>query len=448
MHQHNRRRFLRGTGLGVAAAATWSLSPASIHAFGANERIDVGVIGPGGMGSSHIRELVRRKDVRVTHVCDPDAQRAAAAAKNVQDATGQAVQIVKDFREMLAAPNVVAVWIATPDHWHGPATILACDAGKHVYVEKPCSHNLREGRLMVEAARRNNRVVQVGTQSRSTEHVTEAMRLLREGIIGEILVAKAWNSQLRGNIGRQQPTEPPAHLDFNMWLGPAPERRYQANLLHSIWRWWYDFGVGDIGNDGVHDIDIARWGLGADTHPASVAAIGGKYFFDDDQQWPDTQYVVFEYPATDKTTRTRQLIFEQRIWSPYVQEGHENGNAFYGTKGMMILGKKDGWSVQLERNSPGPTMAGTFSLPNHHQNFLDCIRTGQRPNADIEIGHLTASLCHLGNISTRVGRRLTFDAATEKVLDDPAAAAMVRRVYRDGHWAVPQEVEAGLNIDE
>ena len=169
----------------------------------------------------------------------------------------------------------------------------------------------------------------------------------------------------------------------------------------SIWRWWYDFGVGDIGNDGVHDIDIARWGLGVDVHPTTVTAMGGKYFFDDDQQWPDTQYAVFEYPADESAGTRKQLIFEQRIWSPYFQEGHENGNAFYGTKGVMILGKKDGWNVTWEGNKPGPGGTGTFAIPAHHQDFLDCIRNGERPHADIEIGHLSAS-CAIWAISPPV----------------------------------------------
>ena len=440
MSQERRRTFLKNAGLGVATAATATLQPTALRAAGANERINVGVIGPGGMGSNHVRQLADSHEVRVTHVCDADANRVAAAAQIVQQKTGQTPKVVKDLREVLDDKSIDAVWIATPDHWHAPAAILACEAGKHVYVEKPCSHNLREGRLMIEAARRNNRVMQVGTQSRSSEHVIRAMEALREGVIGEILVAKAWNSQRRGSIGHKQPSEPPAHLDFDLWLGPAPLRPYQSNLLHAIWRWWYDFGAGDIGNDGVHDIDIARWGLGADTHPSAVTARGGKYFFDDDQQWPDTQYVVFEYPSDGQALRTKQLIFEQRIWSPYHQEGHENGNAFYGTKGVMVLGKKNGWQVTLERNKPGPSMKGTYSLPDHHRNFLDCIRSGQKPNADIEIGHLTASLCHLGNIATRVGRVVNFDPKTENVIGDPEAAGLIRRKYRPGHWAVPQGV--------
>jgi predicted dehydrogenase len=438
-HDH-RRTFLHKAGLGAAAATAWSLSPAAVGAAGANTRIQVAVIGPGGMGSSHLRALVQRKDVRVTHVCDVDAHRLEAAAQMVRDKTGRKPQAVRDLRRVLDDRSVDAVWIATPDHWHGPATILACDAGKHVYVEKPCSHNLREGRLMIDAARRNKRIVQVGTQSRSTEHVMQAIEALRGGIIGDILVAKAWNSQRRRSIGHQQPSQPPDYLDFDLWLGPAPSRPYQSNLLPSIWRWWFDFGVGDIGNDGVHDIDIARWGLGVKDHPTTIAALGGKYFFDDDQQWPDTQYAVFEFPIAGATGRKKQLIFEQRIWSPYHQEGHENGNAFYGTQGMMILGKNSGWQVILKGDKPGPSMHGTFAVPAHHQNFLDSIHDDRKPNADIEIGHRTATLCHLANIATRVGRVIHFDAKTEQVVDDPEAARFVRRQYRPGHWAVPQNI--------
>ena len=440
MSRHLRREFLKQSGSAAVAATAWGLRPAAQHAAGANERVVAAVIGPGGMGLSHLRQLVGRSDVHVAYVCEVDANRLAAAAQIVQEATGTAPKAVKDMRETFDDKAVDAVWIATPDHWHAPATILACEAGKHVYVEKPCSHNLREGRLMVEAARRNDRVVQVGTQSRSTEHVMAAMQALQEGVIGTVLVAKAWNSQLRRSIGRQPPSDPPPHLDFDLWLGPAPACRYRANMLHSIWRWWYDFGLGDIGNDGIHDIDLACWGLGVDAHPQTIAALGGKYFFDDDQQWPDTQYVMYEYAGDGLATKPKQLIFEQRIWSPYFQEGHENGNAFYGTEGVMILGKMHGWQVTLAGNKPGPAMKGTFSLPHHHQNFLDCIRSGARPRADIEVGHLSASLCHLGNIATRVGRIVRFDPQTEQIPDDPEAAGMLRRQYRPGHWAVPKGV--------
>jgi predicted dehydrogenase len=210
-------------------------------------------------------------------------------------------------------------------------------------------------------------------------------------------------------------------------------------MLPGIWRWWYAFGVGDIGNDGVHDIDLARWGLGVPEHPSTIAALGGKYFFDDDQQWPDTQYVVYEYPGDGQVGHKRQIIFEQRTWSPYVQEGLENGDAFYGTEGMMILGKSGGYQLFGPRNKLiEHVKAGSPDLAAHHDNFLACIRTGERPNADIEINHLTTSLCHLANIATRVGRVVRFDPKSETIAGDSEAAAMLRREYRPGHWATPK----------
>lgn len=230
----------------------------------------------------------------------------------------------------------------------------------------------------------------------------------------------------------------PAHLDYDLWLGPVPALPYQANFLHGVWRWWHAFGAGDIGNDGIHDIDLARWGLGVTTHPTRIAALGGKYFFDDDQQWPDTQYVVFEYADSGGGDR-RQLIFEQRIWSPYVQEGYENGDAYYGTDGLLLLGKSGGYKLYGPRNKLIESVdMGSPDLVAHHNNFFDCIRTGERPHADIEINHLSTSLCHLANIATRTGRVLHFDPEHEQIVGDAGAATLLAREYRDGHWAAPR----------
>jgi predicted dehydrogenase len=430
----DRRTFLAGAAASVATAALTS------RAAGAADRVGVALIGCGGMGNNHLRMLAARPDVRVLAVCDPDANRLAESARTVEKASKQSPKGIKDLREVLDDKAVDAVWIATPDHWHAPATILACAAGKHVYVEKPCSHNVREGRLMLEAARRHNRAVQVGTQARSSTHALQAVQRLRDGVIGDVLSAKAWNSQLRRNIGKQKPAKPPAHLDFDLWLGPAPQRPYQSNLLHGIWRFWYDYGVGDIGNDGIHEIDVARWGLGATGHPSTVAALGSKYFFDDDQEFPDTQCCLFEYPDDGKVGSKRQLVFEQRIWSPYTQEGLENGVAFYGTKGYMIVGKGS-FRVFGPKNVPGEAFTkGQPDLAAHHQNFLDCARSGGRPNADVEEGHLSATLAHLGNIACRVGRVLHFDPKAEQIIGDDEANRLVRRTYRDDHWAAPANV--------
>jgi predicted dehydrogenase len=409
-------------------------STAPARDIGANGRLVVAVIGCGQMGTSHVRALARRDDIDLAYTCDVDESRAGQAADKAKGA-GKTPRPVQDLRRVLDDKTVDAVWIATPDHWHGPAAILACQAGKHVYVEKPCSHNIREGRLMVEAARRHDRVMQVGMQSRSSPTVREAINLLREGAIGDVLVAKAWNSQKRKDIGHASPAEPPTGLDYDLWIGPGPMIPYQANRLHYNWHWWHAFGTGDIGNDGVHELDIARWGLGVETPPSTVAAIGGKYAFDDDQQFPDTQYVAYEFPGDGRVGRKKQLIFEQRIWSPCPEHGFENGNAFYGTKGMMLLSKGAGWSI-----SGGKSKKGASSVLENHQDFLDSIRDGRRPSADIEIGHLSASLAHLGNIATRVGRTLQYEPRAEHVLSDLEADRLVRRDYREGHWAIPRGV--------
>jgi predicted dehydrogenase len=269
--------------------------------------------------------------------------------------------------------------------------------------------------------------------------VRSAIDRLRAGEIGDILVAKAWNSQKRGSIGKQPPADPPPHLDYDLWLGPAPRVPYRPNLLPGVWRWWYDFGCGDIGNDGVHDIDVAVWGLGVDAHPTRIACLGGKYFFDDDMQFPDTQYAVFEYPRPEHPGQHRQLIFEQRIWSPYVQEGYENGAAFYGTNGVLIIGHTVGWKLFGPRNRLVAEMTGQADLGAHHDNFLACVRDERQTlNADVRAGVLSAGLVHLANVAARVGRVLEYHREESVVSRDPEATALLGRTYRDGHWAIPR----------
>lgn len=434
-----RREFLKQAGFGVAGTAAL-LATQSLQAAGANDKLVFGAIGCGGQGSAIARSFAGQPDCRVAYVCDPDRARAEKLAAEIKEIQGAQPEIVADLRKILDDKSVDAVTIGTPDHWHAPAAILACAAGKHVYVEKPCSHNVREGRLMIEAARKANRVVQVGTQSRSAAHVRKAAEALRSGAIGDVLVAKAWNSQRRGSIGHAAPSEPPSGFDYDLWVGPAPMTPFQPNRHHYGWHWWFAFGTGDMGNDGVHDIDIARFGLGVETHPTTITAIGGKYAYDDDQQFPDTQYVLFEYPGAGGVGQRRQLIYEQRLWSNYKQEGFENGNAFYGTNGMMLLGKKEGWKLFGPKNQLIDSMEPeSLGLP-HHRNFIECVRSGAKPNADIEINHLSTALCHLGNLACRVGRRLEFDPQTEQFRGDDEANALLRREYREGHWAVPRGV--------
>jgi predicted dehydrogenase len=426
-----RRRFLQSSVVTSAALATAASARAD-----AGQKVIVGVIGPGGMGTNHLSLLGVRKDVEIAYVCDVDTRRLEAAVKVVEKATGKAPRAVKDMRTVYEDKTVDAVFITTPDHWHTPAALLALKAGKHVYVEKPVSHNIREGRLLVEAQRKSGKVVQVGTQSRSTAFLHEAIARLKAGEIGDILAAKAWNSQLRGNIGKAKATKPPKSLDFDTWCGPAPLVEYRPNLLPGRWRWFKAFGAGDIANDGVHDIDVALWGLGIDTHPTRVACLAGKYFFDDDQEWPDTQYAVFEY---DLAGKKKQLTFEQRIWSPYVQEDYENGCAWYGTKGMLVCGHSVGWKLYGPRNKLIAEKRGRVDLPGHHSNFFACIRgEAKQPNASALAGHLSATICHLANISQQLGRTLTFDPHSETFPNDREATALVKRQYRE-HWGTPRD---------
>lgn len=403
-----------------------NVSPPAVQARGANERIVVGLAGCGIRGKVLATEL-RKLGVELAYVCDPDESRVQSF--KTQFAAGQAVA---DVRKMFDDPQVDAVVIAMPDHWHAPATILACEAGKHVYLEKPCSHNIVEGRRMIETARRTGRVVQVGTQTRSTKPFQEAIALVHEGAVGKVLAAKAWVSHRRPDIGRCQPSSsPPAGLDYDLWIGPAPMVPYQENRLQYLWHWWYDFGTGEAGNRGVHQLDIAVWGLGLTTHPTSIAGFGEKLYFDDDQQFPDTQYVTFEYAGSKQ-----QLIYEQRTWTTYPQDDYPTGVTFYGDAGYLTVDMHENWKLFGPKNKLRKEGKGYYDTGAHCADFLDAIRTGRRPNADIEIGHFSATLSHLANILARTGRRkLTFDPQAERFANAPEAEALLGRTYREGHWA-------------
>ena len=359
-----RRTFLTGVGAAAVGAAVAEAGRRA-HAADANERLTIGVIGC-SRGLSVGKDFAA-KGAHVAYVCDPDEERRNRA----REETG-AGKAVADFREILDDAAVDAIVIAAPDHWHAPMAILACDAGKHVYVEKPCAHNIREGRLMLEAARRTNRVMQVGTQSRSTTVLKNGIQQIREGAIGDVLITKAWNSQKRADIGHAEPSDPPEGFDYDLWVGPAPMRPYQQNCHHYTWHWWYDFGTGDAGNDGVHELDIALWALGVETHPSTVSGYGAKMFFEDDQQFPDSQYVTFEFPQAEGKLKT--VIYEHRIWSPYAQQGFENANAFYGTRGYMILAKGRGWQLYGPGDELLKEERGGFSVLENVDEFVSAIR--------------------------------------------------------------------------
>ena len=436
MTQHTRRSFLKQASAGSACATALAWT-GGINAAGANDRFTLGLIGCGGRGAGLSGAFAEIADIAC--VCDPDESRRGGIQAKVN-----AKQAVDDLRRILDDKKIDAVVVATPDHWHAPIAIMACEAGKHVYVEKPQSHNLLESRLLLDAARRNKVVVQQGTQSRSDPFVTNAVQMLREGIIGDVFVAKAWNIQRRANIGHEHPSDPPSGVNYDMWVGPAEFVPFQRNRFHYNWHWWYNFGTGDIGNDGTHDIDYARWGLGVEGLPSTAMALGGKYSLDDDQQFPDTATCVFEWPGDGKVGNRRQLIFEMRLWSTNYPFNCDSGVEFLGSAGRMMLSKRGKLEVYADRNqrieNAKPKQPPTL-IANHQADFLDAIRVGRKPNADVGIGHDTVALVHLGNVAARLGRSLHVDPQREQIVDDHEANSLLSRKYRaGGHWAIPKGV--------
>jgi predicted dehydrogenase len=434
MSSKTRREFLQAAGLGIATTAI--LGATKSRAAKASERVRIGVIGCGGQGRAHISNLKDLEDAEIVYVSDIDSERLSQAVAESGNAKG-----VADFRQILDDPSVDAVTIATPDHWHVPAALLALSAGKHVYVEKPCSHNLHEGQLLVAAIKNSKKAFAHGTQSRSSDFIGQAVKLLRDGVIGDVLVAKCWNWQRREDIGRMQPGNLPAGVDYDTWVGPAEWMPFQENRFHYNWHWWFNFGCGDLGNDGIHDLDYALWGLGAETHPSVISAAGGKYFFDDDQQFPDTQQVTFEFPGDDRPGGRRMLIYEQRLWSTTYPHNVDSGVEYVGTKGMMFLSKRGKLDLRGEQNRPMKTeleVTPKVDVADNLRNWIDCIKSGETPNANIDVAHRAAAAVHLGNIATRLQRTLKFDPVEERVIGDDEANTLLSRNYRkDGHWGVP-----------
>lgn len=433
----NRREFLKMASAGLAASAAMDHAMASA-AKSANDKLVVGLIGCGGRGKHDAALFQNTSNVELRYVCDVDEARRDEAAHKLNVDRSRAVS---DMRRVLDDKDVDIVLVTTPDHWHTPASILACDAGKHVYVEKPISHNIREGRLLIEASARNKTLIQHGTQCRSTPMMTGAVKLLREGIIGKVFVAKCWNIQVRKPLPAGQETVPPSGLDYESWVGAATMIPYRTNRVHNRWTMWHHFGVGEAGNDGIHDLDYTRWALGVDEHPNKISGQGGKYFILDESEFPDTQQVTFEYGGDGAPGSQRMLIYEQRLWSGNHPHNCDSGAELYGTKGQMFLSRRGKLEVfdGDKKRVPIDVPLGAQNDVLHVKNLCDAIRTGAKLNADARTGHLSSSLSHLANITTRIGRSLVFDPKTEQFVNDAEANTLIRREYRD-HWGKPRDV--------
>jgi len=423
----NRREFL-GVGARNAAtvAAGMAASVVALQAetkFSANERVRLAGIGLRNQGKGVCSGLASLPDVEFAVLCDIDEAQFPSLSGEIEKQQGKKPAWESDFRRVLDDPSIDAVVIATPDHWHAAMTILACQAGKDVYVEKPISHNLREGLRMVEAGEKYKRVIQVGTQQRSGSHFKSAIDYVLSGKLGVVNYAKAWTISQRSNIGKKSVTSVPPGVNYDMWLGPAPERAFQPNRFHYNWRWFWDYATGELGNWGVHMLDIARWGLGVEL-PNQVAGMGDKLYFDDDQETPDCLVVNYSFPGG------KMLTWEQRLFSKYGLDGRSAAAAFYGDKGTLIV-DRGGWKVYGDSESPSSDTSDQSGA--HYRNFIDCVKSRGKPNADILTGHFSTALCHLGTVSQRVGRSLEFDASTNSIPKDAEADRLLSREYRVGY---------------
>jgi predicted dehydrogenase len=444
----SRRDFLktaaRATGAAALTGVTFVTRPERV--FGANDRIRVAVCGLRGRGKDHLAAFARLPNVEIAALCDIDEM----VLNKRREELGGRPRTVVDVRRLLEDQTIDAISIATPNHWHALMAIWACQAGKDVYVEKPCSHNLWEGRQLVRAAEKYQRIVQHGTQSRSARAMVEAITHVHSGTFGEIYMARGLCFKRRDTIGRT-PVEPiPPGVDYDLWTGPAPLKPFSRNRFHYNWHWIWDTGNGDLGNQGVHQIDAVRWGLGV-TFPSRVSAIGGHFMFDDDQETPNTLTCAFEFDQPDG--RRKMLEFDVRHWFTNNEAGlgrglfsrHNSiGSIFYGSKGYLAAGNEDTFSYESwlgPDQSAGPRGK---SASDHFANFISCVRSRKAAelNAPIAEGHISCALIHLANVSYRLQRALHFDPETQRVVDDEEANRLLGdedRGYR-APFLVPSEV--------
>jgi predicted dehydrogenase len=422
MQEENRRSFVKKIGTASALAGFINWNP---RAQGANDRVVLALIGGRNQGRGVATRMIEQ-GAEIKTLCDLDAEILRKVGAELQQAQNKSVGSAKDFRSVLDDKDIDGVIIATPDHWHTHIALPACQSGKDVYLEKPVSQTIHEGHLIRDAARKYNRIVQVGTQRRSAEYCKSAIDYVASGKLGKLCLVKAWHSQVRPSIGTPPEGSPPLGIDYDVWLGPAPKRPFNPNRFHYNWRFFWDYGNAEIGNQGVHVLDLAMWGIQSargvgNCLPKRVSNSSGIYWLKDAKEVPDTQVVTYDYGDF-------MLVWELRSFTKARPlEGDEFGAAFYGAEGCLVIGvsswtayNKDGEVERTVQDSGG----------SHEKRFLDSVKSRQRPNADIELGRLSTTLCHLGNISCHLGRDVIFDPVSETFGEDKAANAYLTKEYR------------------
>jgi predicted dehydrogenase len=420
-HPVSRRSFLK------TSATVAALSLARPGAAGPNDRIRTAVIGCRNRGPQVATACLKSGQFEIATLCDCDSIMFDIAMKNLEDLLKKKPKFEKDFRRVLEDKDIDAVIVATPDHWHAAMTVLALDAGKHVYVEKPASYNVQDGKEMVAAQDKHaNLAVLVGSQQRSGKHFAEARDFIKSGALGKIAFCRAWITHRRALVPVVPDSTPPASLDYDLWLGPAPLRPYNENRVHYNWRFFRDYGTGEMGNWAAHWLDIVRWCLDLD-YPKSVTGYGGTYVDHDAKEWPDTQTVLYEYP--DLT-----VLWELRLWTNFELQGADAGAEFDGDKGSVVI-SRNGWRF-YPPDGRFQDHASSETEVRHATNFAEAIRGAAKPVAPMLEGHKTSVLCHMGNIAVTANRRLEFDAATQTFANDAEANTHLARTYRTP-WSLP-----------
>lgn len=436
---NTRRDFLKKAALGTAGIVIGAASfPASSYAriIGANERVNFAIAGINSRGKALVKSSMAAPNTSIGYICDVDSRVLEAVGPMVQEAGGRKPKTFVDFRELVAQKDLDAVAIATPEHWHAPMAIMAAQAGKHVYVEKPCSHNPYEGELLIAVQKKTGKVIQMGNQQRSAPTSIQAIKDIQEGIIGTPYFGKAWYSNNRGPIGRGQKVPVPEWLNWELWQGPAPRRDFQDNLVHYNWHWFWDYGTGEIHNNGTHEIDICRWALGVDL-PERVKSSGGRFHYQDDWEFYDTQVVSYEFPEN------KMITWEGKSCNNFSYFDRGRGATIHGTEGTVLLDRNiyqvyDQQGTLLkemkeEDSSATTNTVGEGALDVYHMtNFVKAIRGLEKPRSPIDEAAISTLLCHYGNISQEVGRTLNIDQKTGHILNDTDAMRLWRRQYEPG----------------
>lgn len=435
--KESRRNFIKKTSIASAGLAVTFSAKSYANIIGANDRVNMAVIGLNGRGKAHIAAINSVPNVvRIAALCDVDTNIFADVYKNFPNSNIDKIKTYQDFRKVLENKDIDAVTIAAPDHWHVPMGILAMQAEKNVYLEKPASHNPNEGLLLIESQKKEGKILQIGTQQRSAPTSIQAIKDIRNGIIGDVYFAKCWYSNTRGSIGTGKTVKPPTNLNWDLWQGPAPRTDYKDNIVHYNWHWLWNWGTGEVNNNGLHELDICRWAMGVDI-PNKTTSNGGRFHFKDDWEFYDTQEVTFEYD------NNKMITWEGKSCNGLKYFDRGRGTTLHGTKGSILLdrnsyilydlGGKELNRMDEEKMSETTNTVGMGNLDVLHMtNFLNAIQKGEKLNCPIEVAYTSNLLCHLGNIAQKTNSTIKMDTEKGIIKNNPEAQKMWGRTYESG----------------